>query len=171
MGPLRCAVLLLWMGLSSHFVPAQSDCQALLQLRTAYLGHSTLDQAMESKALAESLLPGASGKCAVQIQAHRWVSLARSADFGFNPAGKLSRLNEGIDALDDLIEQHPDLDILKALRLSVTGTAPRFLAVDENWKEDLAAMQRLLAVDYWAESPKFSAWMSDLAEQIESERS
>lgn len=171
MGPLRCAALLLWTGLLPSLLLAQSDCTALRALRTAYLGHSTLEQAMESQALAESFLPDASGECAVQIQAHRWISLARSADFGFNPAGKLSRLNEGLGQLDDLIEQHPHLDILKALRLTVTGTAPRFLSVDEDWQTDLAALRRLLVADHWAESPKFSAWMSDLAEQIESERS
>lgn len=171
MGPLRCAALLLWTGLFSPLLSAQTDCPAILALRTAYLGHSTLEQAMESKALAESFLADATGECALQIQAHRWVSLARSADFGLNPAGKLSRLNEGLGQLDDLIDQHPDLDILKALRLTVTGTAPRFLSVDEHWKTDLAALRRLLVVDHWAESPKFSAWISDLAEQIESERS
>ena len=171
MGPLRCAALLFWTGLFPSLLSAQSDCPELLALRAAYLGHSTLEQAMESQTLAESFLPDASGECAVQIQAHRWISLARSADFGFNPAGKLSRLNEGLGQLDDLIEQHPDLDILKALRLTVTGTAPRFLAVDEHWQTDLAALRRLLVTDHWAESPKFSAWMSDLAEQIESERS
>lgn len=171
MRPLRCAALLLWTGLFSTLLPAQSDCPALLALRTAYLGHSTLEQAMESKALAESFLPDATGECAVCIQAHRWISLARSADFGLNPAGKLSRLNEGLGQLDDLIAQHPDLDILKALRLTVTGTAPRFLSVDEHWKSDLAALRRLLMANHWAKSPKFSAWMSDLAEQIESERS
>ena len=64
---------------------AQTDCPAILSLRTAYLGHSTLEQAMESKALAESFLEDATGECALQIQAHRWVSLARSADFGLNP--------------------------------------------------------------------------------------
>jgi hypothetical protein len=171
MGPLRCLALLLRTVLYSSVLFAQPDCPALQALRTAYLGHSTLEQAMESKALAESFLPKATGECAVYIQAHRWISVARSADFGFNPAGKLSRLNEGLGQLDDLIEQHPDLDILKALRLTVTGTAPRFLSVDEHWKSDLAALKRLLVADHWAESPKFSAWMSDLAEQIESERS
>ena len=171
MGPLRCAALLLWTGLLPPILFAQSDCPALLELRTACLGHSTMEQAMESKALAESFLPEATGECSLHIQAHRWVSLARSADFGFNPAGKLNRLNEGLRQLDNLIEQHPGLDILKALRLTVTGTAPRFLFVDEHWKTDLAALKRLLVADHWAESPKFSAWMSDLAEQIESKRS
>ena len=160
-------LLCAWLG----GLVAQAPCDGLLQLRSAYLGHSTFEQAMESKALAESFLPDATGECALQIQAHRWVSLARSADFGLNPAGKLSRLQEGLDELDKLIAQRPDLDILKALRLTVTGTAPRFLSVDEHWQTDLAAIRRLLVADHWAESPKFSAWMSNMAEQIERERS
>ena len=149
---------------------AQVPCDALLELRTAYLGHSTLQQAMDSKALAESHLAGATGNCAVGIEAHRWVSLARSADFGLNPAGKLSRLNEGLAELDDLVAQHPNLDVLRALRLSVTGTAPRWLGIDDDWNADLDALQRLLVAEHWAESPKFSAWMADLAEQIKRER-
>lgn len=150
--------------------PAQDECPALRELRAAYLGHSTFDQAMDSKALAEFHLKDANGPCAVVIEAHRWVSLARSADFGINPAGKLSRLNEGLAHLDDLIEANPKLDVLRALRLTITGTAPRWLGIDGDWREDLRALQRLLVADHWSESPKFSAWMADLAEQIERER-
>lgn len=166
------SALLLFAGATAIApVAAQTDCPALPELRSAYLGHSTFEQAMDSKALAESLLSGATGDCAVVVEAHRWVSLARSADFGLNPAGKLSRLNEGLGHLDELIDTHPHLEVLRALRLTVTGTAPRWLAVDEAWQEDLAALRRLLRANHWAESPKFSAWMSDLAEQIEKERS
>ena len=95
------------------------------------------------------------------------MSHARSADFEWNPATKLSRLNTGLDSLDALVALHPDLDILKALRLTITGTAPRFLGVKGDWPEDRAATQRLLDVDHWAESPKFSVWMADLLEQTD----
>ena len=101
------------------------------------------------------------------INAHRWVSHARSADFEWNPATKLSRLNTGLDSLDALVSLYPELDILKALRLTITGTAPRFLGVDDNWPEDRAATRRLLDDDHWAENPKFSAWMTDLLEQTD----
>ena len=83
---------------------------------------------------------------------------------------KFSRLNTGLDQLDALVEAHPEDDVLRALRLSITGTAPRWLRLDQDWPEDLSALRRLLAMDHWAESPKFSAWMSNLAEQIEQER-
>lgn len=166
MRPLWCVVFTLCMGLST--LSAQdSPCPALPALRTAFLGHGSLDQAMASKALAESKLDGTEGACRATIEAHRWVSWARSADFEWNPATKLSRLNTGLDSLDALVALHPKLDILKALRLTITGTAPRFLGVNSDWPVDRAATQRLLDADHWAESPKFSVWMADLMEQTD----
>ena len=168
MRPPRCAALWLWAGiLLSHPVFGQADCPPLTELRTAFLGHGTLQQALDSRVLAERHLEGRTGPCATVIEAHRWVSHARSADFEWNPATKLSRLNTGLDSLDALVALHPDLDILKALRLTITGTAPRFLGVNGDWPEDRAATQRLLDMDHWAESPKFSVWMTDLLEQTD----
>ena len=139
----------------------------LAELRTAFLGHGTLQQALDSRASPSVTLEGQTGPYATVIEAHRWVSHARSADFEWNPATKLSRLNTGLDSLDALVALHPDLDILKALRLTITGTAPRFLGVNGDWPEDRAATQRLLDVDHWADSPKFSVWMADLLEQTD----
>lgn len=168
MRPPRCAALWLWAGiLFSHSLTGQADCPPLAELRTAFLGHGTLQQALDSRALAERHLEGRTGPCATVIAAHRWVSHARSADFEWNPATKLSRLNTGLDSLDALVALHPDLDILKALRLTITGTAPRFLGVNGDWPEDRAATRRLLDADHWAESPKFSVWMADLLEQTD----
>ena len=137
----------------------------------AYLDHSTLEQAEESKALARTALTDATGECALQIQAHRWVSLARSADFGLNPRRKIEPTQDRIGPTRQALVERPEDDV-KALRLSITGTAPRFLSASiSTGGTDLAALRRLLAMDHWAESPKFSAWMSNLAEQIEQERS
>ncbi len=160
-------LLCAWLG----GLAAQAPCDALHPLRMAYLDHSTFEQAEETENLALTALTEATGRCAVLIEAHRWVSHARSADFGWNPRQKFSRLNTGLDQLDALVEAHPKDDVLRALRLSITGTAPRWLRLEQDWREDLAALRRLLAMDHWAESPKFSAWMSNLAEQIEQERS
>ena len=168
MRPPRCVALWLWVGiLLSNPLAGQTDCPPLAELRAAFLDHGTLQQALDSRALAERHLQGQSGPCATVIEAHRWVSHARSADFEWNPATKLNRLNTGLDNLDALVALHPDLDILKALRLTITGTAPRFLGVNGNWPEDRAATQRLLDADHWAECPKFSVWMSDLLEQTD----
>ena len=168
MRPLRCAILFMWAGiLCSLSLAGQNDCPPLPELRTAFLGHSTLEQAFESRTLAERHLEGRTGPCAAVINAHRWVSHARSADFEWNPATKLNRLNSGLDSLDALVALHPDLDILKALRLTITGTAPRFLGVNGDWPVDRAATQRLLDTNHWAESPKFSVWMTDLLEQTD----
>ena len=168
MRPPRCPALWLWAGiLFSHPLFGQADCPPLTELRTAVLGHGTLQQALDSRVLAERHLEDRIGPCATVIEAHRWVSHARSADFEWNPATKLSRLNTGLDSLNALVALHPDLDILKALRLTITGTAPRFLGVNGDWPEDRAATQRLLDVDHWAESPKFSVWMADLLEQTD----
>ncbi|MEC7114723.1 MAG: hypothetical protein VXW79_07105, partial [Bacteroidota bacterium] len=93
MRPPRCAALWLWAGiLFSHPLFGQADCPPLTELRTAFLGHGTLQQALDSRVLAERHLEGRTGPCATVIEAHRWVSHARSADFEWNPATKLSRL-------------------------------------------------------------------------------
>lgn len=144
---------------------SQVKCDALRDLRLAFLDHSSREQAMKSKSLAESQLEDATGLCATVIEAHRWVSLARSADFEWNPATKLKKLNTGLDSLNALVSSNPQLDILKALRLCITGTAPRFLGVNGDWETDRAATERLLADDHWKENPNFSEWMRDLLEQ------
>lgn len=163
MRPAWCAFLLLMAGA----IPAlsQETCPELKALREALMGHGTLEQARQSEALAQSSMPSVTDKCAPVVQAHRWVSHARAADFEWNPATKLRLLNTGLDSLNALVDRHPDMDILRALRLTITGTAPRFLGVDDEWEGDRNATRRLLAADHWAESPKFSAWMEDLLEQ------
>lgn len=166
MRPLWCVVFALWMG-PFTVIAQNTACPALPALRTAFLGHGSLDQALASKALAESKLADADGPCRATIEAHRWVSWARSADFEWNPATKLQRLHSGLDSLNALVSKHPDMDILKALRLSITGTAPRFLGVRDDWPVDRPATQRLLDAGHWAESLKFSAWMADLMEQTQ----
>lgn len=152
----------------------QTHCEGLLPLRAAFMKHSTMEQALQTEADAVEWLNTLDEKtpveCRVAIEAHRWVSLARSADFGWNPAQKLARLNQGLGGLDSLSQAHPDLDVVRALRLSVTGTAPRFLGIDDQWENDLLALRRLLMKNHWQESPTFSEWMRDLAEQIERER-
>ncbi len=165
MRPLRCFVFLLWAGSLPVIGWGQMPCDALRDLRIAFLDHSSLEQAMKSKSLAESKLEEATGVCATIIEAHRWVSHARSADFESNPATKLKKLNTGLDSLNMLVSKNPQLDILKALRLCITGTAPRFLGVNGDWKTDREATARLLTEGHWKESPKFSEWMRDLMEQ------
>ena len=165
MRPLWCFVFLLWAGLVPFIGWTQIPCNALHDLRLAFLNHSSLEQAMTSKSLAESKLEEATGLCATVIEAHIWVSLARSADFEWNPATKLKKFNTGLDSLNALITSNPQLDILKALRLCITGTAPRFLGVNGDWKTDRAATARLLADGHWKENPSFSEWMKDLLEQ------
>lgn len=163
----KVAVLLVTfnMALGQGTAP-QDHCEGLHALRMLFLDHSTLEQAKNAENTALELLATAPEKCAPLIEAHRWVSLARSADFGFNPASKLSRLNSGLNKLDSLVLRHPNLDELKALRLSVTGTAPRFLGVGEHWATDRKAVNRLLESNHWARSPKYAEWMMELAEQI-----
>ena len=165
MRPLWCFALLLWAGALPAITWGQLECDALHDLRLAFLDHSSLDQAMNSKSLAESKLDDATGLCATVIKAHVWVSHARSADFEWNPATKLKKLNTGLDSLNALVLINPQLDILKALRLCITGTAPRFLGLNGDWKTDRAATARLLKSDHWIENPKFSDWMRNLMEQ------
>ena len=151
-------------------VCGQWPCDALHALRAGFMCHSTFHQAEDTEKLTIELASSASGDCKTLIDAHRWVSLARSADFGFNPATKLQRLNAGLKGLDQLIVERPDLLEIQALRLSITGTAPRFLGVDDDWETDLAALQRLLANAHWKNAPLYSEWMRDLAKQIQQER-
>lgn len=165
MRPLWCFVFFIWAGSLPVIAWSQTSCNAVHDLRLAFLDHSSLEQAMNSKSLAESKLEDATGLCATVIEAHRWVSLARSADFEWNPATKLKKLNTGLDSLNALVSSNPQLDILKALRLCITGTAPRFLGVYGDWTTDRAATARLLADDHWKEHPNFSEWMRDLLEQ------
>ena len=165
MRPLWCFLLWVWTGTMPVVAWSQTQCDDLAELRMAFLDHTSLEQAMESKALAESKLEQATDFCAIVIEAHRWVSLARSADFEWNPATKLKKLQTGLDNLNLLVLENPTLDILKALRLCITGTAPRFLGVNGDWTMDRQATARLLADDHWRESPKFSEWMRGLMEQ------
>ena len=65
------------------------------------------------------------------------------------------------------MKAHPELDVLRAHRLSVTGKAPRFLGGDTHWKEDALATIAVSKSDFWAESPKFSEWMVELATEIQ----
>ena len=153
------------MALVQEMAP-QDPCESLHDLRMLFLDHSTLEQAQEAEIAALELLATAPEECAPLIEAHRWMSLARSADFGLNPASKLSRLNSGLNKLDSLVLRHPNLDELKAIRLSVTGTAPRFLGVGDHWATDRKALSRLLKANHWARSPKYAEWMMELAEQI-----
>jgi len=148
-------------GLSAFFFIALSmltaqgqSCPELAELRTRFLEHGTYKKT-------------AGTACRPVITAHRWISRARSADFGWDPMAKLTRFNDGVNRLDSLVDAHPGEDIYRALRLSVTGTAPRFLGADTHWAEDAEAVFRVSNTDFWAESPKFSEWMTDLAQEIQ----
>lgn len=163
MRPVWWALLLLLAGVAP--IPSQPPCPELKTMRQALMAHGSLAQARQSEVLAQELISTVSGDCAIVLRAHRWVSHARAADFEWNPATKLKLLHTGLDSLNALVDNHPDLDILRALRLTITGTAPRFLGVDDDWPGDRNATRRLIAADHWAESPKFSAWMEDLLEQ------
>lgn len=147
------------------------NCPALQDLRGRFLDHSTFDQAVASEQAAQRALQDATPVCLPYIEAHIWVSHARSADFGWNMADRLMRFKKGISVLDSLVLAHPQDDVLKALRLSVSGTAPRFLGADTFWKEDVAATKRVLSTRFWAESPKFSEWMETLASDIQAKQS
>lgn len=146
-------------------------CPELHDLRTRFLDHSTFDQAVASEQAAQRAIQGAAPACLPYIEAHVWVSRARSADFGWNMADRLMRFKKGISVLDSLVLAHPEDDVLKALRLSVSGTAPRFLGADTFWEEDAAATKRVLNTRFWAESPKFQEWMETLATDIQAKQS
>jgi len=161
-------------GLSAFFFIALSmlkaqgqSCPELAELRTRFLEHGTYKQAQETEQLAAAAWKTAGTACRPVITAHRWISRARSADFGWDPMAKLTRFNDGVNRLDSLVDAHPGEDIYRALRLSVTGTAPRFLGADTHWAEDAEAVFRVSNTDFWAESPKFSEWMTDLAQEIQ----
>ena len=57
-------------------------------------------------------------------------------------------------------------NVLRSLRLSVSGTAPRFLGEDTHWEEDAKAVLKTSTTSFWAESPDFADWISELAEDI-----
>lgn len=143
-------------------------CPELDGLRSRFLDHGTYDQAMETADYAAQLWPDASEECRPYVEAHQWISHARSADFGWDMLGRLTRFNDGIARLDSLVAAHPGDDVLCALRLSVSGTAPRFLGADAHWAQDAEAAIRVSTTDFWVESPKFSAWMVELALDIQS---
>ncbi|MBL6645493.1 MAG: hypothetical protein ISP55_03485 [Flavobacteriales bacterium] len=146
-------------------------CPELHGLRTRFLDHSTFNQAVASEQAAQRAIQGAAAACLPYIEAHIWVSHARSADFGWNMADRLMRFKKGMSVLDSLVLAHPEDDVLKALRLSVSGTAPRFLGADTFWEEDAAATKRVLNTRFWAESPKFQEWMETLASDIQAKQS
>lgn len=143
------------------------SCPELADLRTRFMDHSTYEQAVETEQRAAELWKTAKPACRPLIGAHRWISHARSADFGWAPMAKLTRFNAGVNRLDSIVEAHPEEDIYRALRLSVTGTAPRFLGADTHWAEDAEATLRVSHTKFWAESPEFSKWMIDLAREIQ----
>lgn len=161
-------------GLSAFFFTAVSmltaqgqSCPELANLRARFMDHGSYEQAQETEQLAANLSQTVEAACRPLLTAHRWISRARAADFGWDPMAKLTRFNEGVSRLDSLVDAHPGEDIYRALRLSVTGTAPRFLGADTHWAEDAEAVFRVSTSGFWSESPKFSEWMVELAQEIQ----
>lgn len=146
-------------------MPAQ-ECPPLIGLRTLFLDHVSKEQALKSEQVAREHLTGVQGDCAVLVECHMWASHMRAADFGFDVPDKYARFNRGIAKMDSLVRTHPDLEALRALRMGVTASAPRFLVDGDGLKADAEAAIRVSKTDFWAESPKFSAWMTEQASEI-----
>lgn len=138
-------------------------CPSLIDLRVRFMDHSTFEQAVESERAASKAAKTADPDCALYCEAHQWVSFSRAADFGWNMAERYTRFKKGMSKLDSLVNTHPDDNALRALRLSVSGTAPRFLGEDTHWEADANAVMEVSETDFWAKSPIFSEWMSELA--------
>ena len=160
-----CLVLALSMASSMTCVVAQ-ECPALPELRERFIVHSSFDQAIETEQMALELLRTAPETCRPILEGHRWLSYTRAADFGFNVAAKYQRFKRGTAMLDSLVLAHPTEDGLRAMRLSIQGMAPAFIADDTHFTEDAEAIIRVSTTDFWAESPKFSEWMVNLAQDI-----
>ena len=146
-------------------------CPELMPLRSMFMDHSTLEQAEASERMAVRAMQTCPEPCRPVVEAHRWASHARTADFGLNMMDRWNRFNHAVAQLDSLVKAHPELDVLRAHRLSVTGKAPRFLGGDTHWKEDALATIAVSKSDFWAESPKFSEWMVQLATEIQDKTS
>lgn len=155
-----CALLLMQGGAFGQ------SCECLESLRVRFLDHSTFDQAIESEQAAQQAVQEGPAKCARYCEAHRWVSHTRAADFGWNMAERYSRFKKGMSKLDSLVDADPNDNVLRSLRLSVSGTAPRFLGEDTHWEGDARAVLTTSTTGFWAESPEFSEWIVELAEDI-----
>ena len=141
-------------------------CPNLEDLRVRFLDHSTFKQAVESEEAARRSAKAGTPDCAVYCEAHQWISHTRAADFGWNMAERYSRFKKGMAKMDSLVNSNPSDPVLQALRLSVSGTAPRFLGEDTHWESDARAVVTVTASNFWAASPAFSEWMSELAADI-----
>lgn len=146
-------------------------CPELMPLRSMFMDHSTLEQAEASERMAVRAMQTCPEPCRPVVEAHRWASHARTADFGLNMMDRWNRFNHAVAQLDSLVKAHPELDVLRAHRLSVTGKAPGFLGGDTHWREDARATIAVSQTDFWAESPKFSEWMVQLATEIQDKTS
>jgi hypothetical protein len=164
-GFLRSALLAAFFTCSQW--AAAQPCAALEDLRSMFMKHSTFEQAEDSERAAIGALQVTSESCRPYVEAHRWVSYCRAADFGWNVAERYQRFKGGMAQLDSLVGAHPGDDILCALRLSVSGTAPQFLGADSDWKTDAQAALRVSKTSFWSENPAFLDWMADLAVKIE----
>ena len=160
-----CLVLVLSAMMSLNCAFGQK-CPSLPELRERFIVHSSYDQAIETEQMALELLRTAPETCRPILEGHRWLSFTRAADFGINVAAKYQRFKHGTAMLDSLVLAHPEEDGLRAMRLSIQGMAPGFIADDTHFTEDAEAIMRVSTTDFWAESPKFSEWMVNLAQDI-----
>lgn len=142
------------------------SCDLLLELRVRFMDHSTFDQAIESEQAAQQASQEGPAECIRYCEAHKWVSHTRAADFGWNMAERYTRFKKGMSKLDSLVNTDPNDNVLRSLRLSVSGTAPRFLGEDTHWEEDAKAVLKTSTTSFWEESPDFADWISELAEDI-----
>jgi hypothetical protein len=142
------------------------SCVNLTDLRVRFMEHGTYKQAIESEEAALRASKTASPECAVYCEAHQWVSYTRAADFGWNMAERYSRFKKGMAKLDSLVNTAPNDAVLRSLRLSVSGTAPRFLGEDTHWEADAKAVVQVSQTNFWEASPEFSKWISDLSADI-----
>ena len=130
-----------------------------------FMDHSTFEQAVESeRAASKACQDSRPADCAAIVRHTKWVSYSRAADFGWNMAERYTRFKKGMSKLDSLVNTHPDDNALRALRLSVSGTAPRFLGEDTHWEADAKAVMEVS--EHRTSGPKapiFSEWMSELA--------
>ena len=142
------------------------SCNDLTDLRVRFLEHGTFKQAIESEEAAQRASTTSSPECALYCEAHQWVSYTRAADFGWNMAERYSRFKKGMAKMDSLVNTDPNDAVLRSLRLSVSGTAPRFLGEDTHWEADAKADMQVSQTNFWEASPEFSKWISDLAADI-----
>lgn len=113
-----------------------SASSSLLEVRKLYFSEITSKE--ESLAFIDLLKNAEEG---IEIEGYRAGATMISSKYEFSPFSKLSTFSDGKEALENIIEEHPNNLELRLIRLTIQENAPNIVHYNDKIETDRAFLK------------------------------